>query len=234
MRILQIGSKGVQIYFLQRLLNKAAARSNGRLHKIAEDGIFGSIETQPAVRAFQSQALSPRLKVDGIVGIHTWHALGLKVEINHYIILRAQTSDWSCWQAAVTMISEVFGRNLSINTSIDHMQYYLTSGMELGGDTQLARELGWQKLNHSPWLEELIGIMRRTPIYVTGILTATNGAHAVVFGGLFSDGEASGTVIKVYNPSPVGCGRIHPFFYDNMVSPISGSPFLPRDFLIPQ
>jgi hypothetical protein len=234
MRVLQIQTKGVQVYFLQRLLNKAAKSSGGHMHQIVEDGIFGSRETEPAVRAFQAHSLSPRLKVDGIVGSHTWAALGQKVEIDHKIHLKGQTSNWSCWQAAATMISEARGRQLSIETSTEHMQYYLSSG--LNGDdaaTQLANELGWQRLNHSPGLWELIEIMRMTPVYVSGILTATGGAHAVVFGGLFSDGQPDGTVIKVYNPSPAGFGLIHQFFYDCMVSPLSGSPFIPRGFLVP-
>jgi hypothetical protein len=235
MRTLRINSQGVEVFFLQRLLNKAAARSGGRLRQISEDGIFGPRETDAAVRAFQAQTRSPQLSVNGIVDGHTWRALGLTVEIDHRVTLRAQTTDWSCWQAAATMISEARGMRLSIGTSPQHMQYYLANGMDgHAAEAQLAQELGWRPLNHSPGLSELIGLMRRTPIYVGGILTATGGAHAVAFGGLYSDGQPDGTVVKVYNPSPVGRGRIHQLFFDRMVSPLSGSPFVPFSFLAPQ
>lgn len=234
MRTLRINSQGVEVYFLQRLLNKAAARSGGRLRQIGEDGIFGSRETDVAVRAFQAQTRSPQLSEDGIVGGHTWPALGLTVEIDHRITLRAQLTNWSCWQAAATMVSEARGMRFSVSTSPRHMQYYLASGVSgRAADTQLAQELGWRPLNYSPSLSELIGIMQRTPIYVSGRLTATGGSHAVAFGGLYSDGQPDGTVIKVYNPSPVGLGRIHQLFFDRMVSPLSGSPFVPFSFLVP-
>lgn len=225
MRVLNVHDKGVQVYFLQRLLNKAARSSGGRLHQIREDGDFGSVETEPAVRAFQSIP-SKRLKTDGIVGKKTWAALGLKVEIEHKIKLIAQSTDWTCWHASVSMIMGCLGKNLSFVPSNEHMQYYVTSGLN-GSDagTQLALELGWHKLNHSPSLWEFIEIMRRTPIYVSySWRTALeHGAHAVVFGALYSDGQTDGTVIKVYDPEP----RMYQEFYNNMT-------ITPRDFLIPK
>lgn len=233
MRILQNPSRGVDVFFLQRLLNKAARRSGGRLPVVSEDSIFGG-RTEAAVRAFQTQPRVPALVVDGIVGPRTWTALGMRVGIDHRMTLRAQGTNWNCWQAVATMVSEARGMPMSIATSLTHMQHYLSSGSDgREADAQLARELGWRQLNHSPALEELISIMRRTPVYVVGNLTATRGAHAVAFGGLYSDGQPDGTVIKVYNPSPVGVGLIHPLDFTAMFSPISGSPFIPRDFLIP-
>lgn len=233
MRVMQNFCQGVDVYFLQRLLNKAASRSPGGPKRIAEDGRFGG-ETEAAVRAFQALPRALRLKLDGVVGPLTWAALGVSVEIDHRITLRAQRTDWNCWQAAATMVAEARGRPISVATSPRHMQYYLASGLPGNqADVQLARELGWRQLSHSPSLPELISIMGRTPIYVAGLLTAIGGAHAVAFGGLYSDGNPDGTVIKVYNPSPIGIGSIHQFFYTDMVSPISGSPFVPRDFLVP-
>ncbi len=233
MRTMRNFCQGVDVYFLQRLLNKAAARSPASLKRIAEDGRFGR-ETDAAVRAFQALPRPLRLKVDGVVGPMSWPALGLSVEVDHRLNLRFQGTNWNCWQAAATMVSEARGRPVSVATSPEHMQYYLSSGMTGSqADAQLARELGWRQLNQSPGLAELISIMRRTPIYVSGVLTAINGGHAVAFGGLYSDGQPDGTVIKVYNPSPVGSGLIHHMFFNNMVSPISGSPFFPRQFLVP-
>jgi hypothetical protein len=188
MRVLRNPSQGVDVHFLQRLLNKAAARSGGRLRAITQDGRFGD-ETEAAVRAFQAQPGPPRLVSDGIVGPRTWPALGARIEINHRVTLRAQGTNWSCWQAAATMVGDARGLGMSVATSPQHMQYYLSSGLNGREATvQLARELGWRLLDHSPPLSELIGILRRTPIYVSGTLTATGGAHAVTFGGIYSDG----------------------------------------------
>jgi hypothetical protein len=233
MRTLRNPSQGVDVYFLQRLLNKAAARNPGRISRVAEDGRFGRL-TQTAVREFQALPHNPRLVVDGTVGRETWWALGQTVEIDHRVTLIAQGTNWSCWQAAASMVSEATGRALSVATSETHLAYYFSSGMNgIDATHQLGRELGWRELRYSPPLQELIAIMRRTPIYVGGNLTATNSAHAVAFGGLYSDGSPEGTVIRVYNPSPVGSGLIHQLFYNSMVSPLSGSPFVPRSFLIP-
>lgn len=233
MRVLRNPSQGVEVTFLQCLLNKAARSSRGRLRGISEDGLFRGA-TQRAVRAFQSSSHTPRLVDDGIVGRHTWHALGLRVDIEHRITLRAQMTNWNCWQAAATMVGEARGYNVSVATSPEHMQHYLMSGASgRAANEQLARELGWNLLNHSPSLPELEHIMRRTPIYVSGILTSTGGAHAVAFGGLYSDKSPGGTIIKVYNPSPVGAGMIHALRFTSMVSPISGSLFLPNNFMVP-
>jgi peptidoglycan hydrolase-like protein with peptidoglycan-binding domain len=57
---LQLGDRGPAVVDLQNLLG------------IEADGIFGS-QTEQAVRAFQA---SRNLEVDGVVGTHTWGALG--------------------------------------------------------------------------------------------------------------------------------------------------------------
>lgn len=233
MRRLQNSTQGPEVYFLQRLLNKAAQRNPGRLSSVREDGRFGP-RTEHAVRAFQALSRTPTLISDGIAGGRTMKALGQTVDIDHNLTLIAQQTNWNCWQAAASMVSERTARKISVATSPTHMGYYLSSGANgLAADNQLALELGWQKLDHSPSLTELTTILRRTPIQVSGILTAINGAHAVAFGGMWSDGTPEGTVIKVYNPSPIGTGLVHHLFFTSMSSPISGSPFVPRDFLVP-
>lgn len=233
MRKLQNFTEGPEVYFLQRLLNIASKKNPRGLKAVKEDGRFGT-KTDEAVRSFQSQSMPHRLKVDGIAGPMTMRALGHNVDIDHNLTLIAQQTDWNCWQASASMVSEKTGRKASVATSPTHMAYYLSSGANgLAADTQLALEMGWNKLNHSPSLSELISILRRTPIQVSGILTLTGGAHAVAFGGIWSNGTPEGTVIKVYNPSPIGYGLIHHLFFTNMMSPISGSPFVPRDYLVP-
>lgn len=233
MRTLQEPSSGVEVVFLQRLLNKARARHRGRIPGLSEDGQFGP-NTGAAVRAFQALPRTRQLVDDGIVGPRTWRALGQTVDIDHRLTLQPQHTSRTCWQAAATMVGAARGPGWSVMTSPQHQQYYLTSGMNgHSGTVQLARELGWSMLDHSPSLMELVAIMRRTPVYVAGNLIATGGAHAVAFGAIYSDGTPDGTVIKVYNPWPVGVGNIHHFHYMSMVTPGSGSPFIPRDFVIP-
>lgn len=233
MRTLKNFTQGPEVYFLQRLVNKANKTEAGRPGGLKEDGVFGT-RTEQAVRAFQAMKRMPQLRIDGVAGPRTMTALGQNVDIDHNLTLIAQQTNWNCWQAAASMVSERTARKVSVATSPTHMGYYLSSGANgLEADNQLALELGWRKLDHSPSLTELTTILRRTPIQVSGILTAINGAHAVAFGGMWSDGTPEGTVIKVYNPSPIGTGLIHHLFFTSMSSPISGSPFVPRDFLVP-
>lgn len=66
---LKEGTHGSAVVTLQRSLN-----GHGAVPKLVVDGVFGS-ETHAAVIAFQK---SHRLQVDGVVGEHTWEALGFK------------------------------------------------------------------------------------------------------------------------------------------------------------
>ena len=64
---IRLGSKGSEVKALQELLNKAG-------YNLVVDSDFGP-KTEAAVIAFQKQH---NLEVDGIVGLKTWIALGLK------------------------------------------------------------------------------------------------------------------------------------------------------------
>jgi hypothetical protein len=234
MRVLRNPSQGVEVVFLQTLLNRAGRRHRGRIPPLSEDGIFRR-ETERAVRAFQALPRTPRLVEDGIVGRRTWRALGLRVYIDHRITLQAQTTDWTCWHAAVSMIADARGQPWSLTTSPEHLgRYFISADADaLDEDTLLARDLGWTMLDHTPSLHELTAIMRRTPIYVGGYLPQNDAAHAVVFGGLFSGGDPADTVIKVYDSDPINVGNIYHMRFGSMFIPDTGSSFVPETFLIP-
>lgn len=224
MDVLRIGSRGFKVEYLQRLLNKALIRDHATGTRLTEDGSFGPL-TQTAVRAFQGR--HPGQAVDGIAGNQTWGALGLRTEREHgRVIQYGQPTGTSCWSAAATSIlgnqSVGPGRALlasdgGMQPTIDNLQIF-------------ARGLSWQMLNHSPGVQELIGLCQRKPLWIAG--AGAHFAHAVVFSGVYSDGNDDGTMFRIHDPWPRGQGRIYgtfcnPFTYlaDNNVSRLTLSYF---------
>jgi Putative peptidoglycan binding domain len=100
--ILRQGSRGFQVEFLQRLLNKAATRDRTGGTLLSVDGTFGP-RTEAALRAFQGR--HTLRVVDGTAGNQSWNALRLRTEREHARVIRfGQPTGTSCWSAAATMI----------------------------------------------------------------------------------------------------------------------------------
>ena len=95
MQNLRRGSRGAQVRLLQRLINL-----NRRSTRLAEDGAFGP-KTAAEISAFQADR---RLSPNGAVGLPTWRALGLTIDISHSVTLFPQPTGMSCWSAAATML----------------------------------------------------------------------------------------------------------------------------------
>lgn len=208
---LRQGSRGFQVEYLQRLLNKAATRERSGGTPLNVDGAFGP-KTEAALRAFQGRHRP--LTVDGIAGRQTWAALGLRAEAEHgRVILFGQPTGTSCWSAAATMILG--------NQSAGPGDATLGSGGGLNGTIEdhraFARSLGWEMLNHSPGVGEMVDIVRRTPVWIRA--GGSGWAHAVVLSAVYSDGDSSGdgTMFRIHDPWPVGRGRI----YGSFANPIT-------------
>ncbi len=211
MRILRHGSRGFEVRFLQRLLNRAATsdRTGGVLLQV--DGIFGP-RTEAALRAFQGRHRP--LLVDGVAGSQSWNVLGLRTEKEHiHVTLSGQPSGTSCWSAAATMILGnqsvgLGGANLGLDGG-------LLGTME--AHRAFAGSLGWQMLNHSPGVKEMISLVQRTPVWISA--GGSDWAHAVVLSGVYSDGDGSGdgTMFRIHDPWPQGRGRI----YGSFANPIT-------------
>jgi hypothetical protein len=211
MNTLRRGSRGIQVEFLQGLLNKAATRDRAGGTPLSIDGIFGRL-TDAALRAFQARHRP--LVVDGAAGRQTWPALGLRTEAEHARIhLFGQPTGTSCWSAAATMILG--------NQCVGQGGAALGPGGGLQGAMQnheaFARSLGWQMLNHTPGVQELVTLVRRTPVWIRA--GGSHWAHAVVLSGVYSDGDSSGdgTLFRIHDPWPVGAGRL----YGSFANPIT-------------
>ena len=206
MNILRRGNRDFKVEFLQRLLNKAATRERVGGTPLRTDQTFGPL-TETALRAFQTRHRP--LVVDGVAGSQTWNALGLRIEGEHARIrLFGQPTGTSCWSAAATMILG--------NQSVGPGGATLGPGGGLSGTMQdheaFARSLGWQMLHHSPSVQEMAGLVRRTPVWIRA--GGANWAHAVVLSGVYSDGDGSGdgTMFRIHDPWPQGRGRIYGSF----------------------
>lgn len=206
MRTLRRGSQGLEVEFLQGLLNKAARREAPTARPLATDGVFGPL-TEESLRAFQGRHRP--LVVDGVAGTASWTALGARRERLHASVIRfGQPTGTSCWSAAATMILG--------NRSVGPGSATIAPGGGLSGTMAdheaFARSLGWRMLNHSPSVTEMVSIVERTPVWIAA--GGSNWAHAVVLSGVFSDGDdaGDGTLFRVHDPWPVGFGRVYSTF----------------------
>lgn len=206
MQILRWGSRGLQVQLLQRLLNKAQAGKGISGTPLSIDGSFGAF-TQSALQAFQT--CHPGLIPDKVAGDQTWKALGLRTEKEHaWVRLFGQPTANTCWSAAATMI--LGNQSAGVGNAYPGKR----GGLPAVGDNyrEFARSYGWEALNYSPSVGELVDIVCRTPVWVG--LGGLNWGHAVVLSGVYSDGDESGdgTVFRIHDPGPIGRGRIYGSF----------------------
>jgi len=209
-KILRRGSRGIEVEYLQRLLNKDVTRDRSA-RSLVVDGIFGET-SHAAVRNYQERHQA--LAADGIVGNNTWRALGLIIEKEHpRVILFGQPTGTSCWSAAATMILG--------NQSVGPGGATLTNSGTLRDSMQnlqtFSRSLGWQMINHSPTVLEMVRLVQRTPVWIGA--GGSNWGHAVVLSGVYSDGDSrgEGTIFRIHDPWPQGRGRI----YGSFANPIT-------------
>lgn len=208
MQTLSQGTRGFHVQLLQRLLNK-----NGARPPLVEDGVFGRL-TQGAVTAFQtSRRLLP---ANGVATQAVFHALGLRVEIEHPTQLFGQPTNMSCWSAALTMMR---GTNASYGSG--GAQVAASGGLPTTPQNiaEFARSNGMQVLSsmRSVPVPSLISMLRRGPLYVIG--AGTNGpnrwSHASLITAIYSDDapDGSGTMMRIHDPWPPGRGAVYGVFY---------------------
>lgn len=209
MQVLRKGSRHFQVKLLQSLLNKEKKRAGLGAPFLNPDGDFGGL-TDSALYAFQKRR---HLVPDKIVGFNTWKALGLRIEKEHAgVPLLGQTTDMSCWSAAASMILG----NMSVGPgggSLGPTGGLLTNTASLHA---FAEGLGWEALNYSPGVGELVEIVNRTPVWIAA--EGPSFGHAVVLSGVYSDGThtGDGVLFRIHDPWPVGVGSV----YGSLVNPL--------------
>jgi ABC-type bacteriocin/lantibiotic exporter with double-glycine peptidase domain len=122
--------------------------------------------------------------------------------------LVAQPTSVSCWAAALTMVVSYRDK-----ASYDPATIASRAGMDLNtgyGWSQIESAVtAWNLVEEGPtssdpydWANKLT---QWGPIWVVEI---GNPFHAVVLAGINGDGTPDGTMVTVYNPSPVGVGAV--------------------------
>jgi peptidoglycan hydrolase-like protein with peptidoglycan-binding domain len=203
MQTIAAGARGIEVLFLQRMLNK-----HGASPQLAEDLDFGP-RTREATIAFQrARSITP---ANGTVDGRTWNALGLAVEVSHNVRLFPQPTGMTCWSAAATMIvgnmSVGPGRagtdgSGGLNPDIDNIEAF-TSG------------LGWSLVNNqsAPPVASFLGHLVRSPLWLA--FEGGTFKHAVVASALFTDRTDDGTVMRIHDPWPPNRGTVYGTTYVN-------------------
>ena len=211
----------------QRLLNNKKEPSEAAL---VDDGIFGA-KTHNAVVRFQQRS---GLNGDGKVGPKTFAALGLKSIYTHNVRMYPQRQLHSCWAAAGAMLRG--GREPSSGLAKEHP---LGGLVDTDKNVQIfATTLGWLYMPGSVQIEWVIAALRRAPLWVGGDCVATRSqagdVHAVVVAGiyLYTYQGKEIALLKVYDPWPVGTGRIYFLDFKDTKMP-EGSIYVVRWFLSP-
>jgi hypothetical protein len=202
MQTVQMGSRGPEVVYLQRMLN---LRMGSRLR---EDGVFGPL-TKAALVAWQS---SQRRSGMPIADPATFTALGMRTLIEHPIQQFGQPTGMTCWSASMTMVE---GTNRSVGQG--SAQLGATGGLVSTPDNVavFAREHGMRVLSSmsSYSVDQLIGWMRNGPLIAIGAGSGRGGrwAHASVLSAIYSDQNANGTgtVMRIHDPEPVGVGSVY-------------------------
>jgi hypothetical protein len=214
MQILRQGARGPQVKLLPRLINL-----QGGAPRPAEDGVFGP-KTTAEVGAFQSRQ---HLAADGIVGPNTWRGLGMKVEIDHPVVLVAQPTNMTCWSAAATMLFQ--GRmSVGAGGAVTAAGGGLASAhANVAG---FARAHGLTMHAPNTWsVDGLAALVRRGPLWVGGVQplgwpTAPPSGHVVVIGSMWSNGhgDGRGTMLLIYDPWPRQVGSTYGVFYGDRIA----------------
>lgn len=203
MQTLAIGSRGHEVMFLQRLLNK-----RGATPYLTQDGAFGA-RTQAALTAFQRTVRGA--PANGICDAATWQRLGPITEIMHNVVGYAQPDDNTCWSAAATMM---LGTNRSVGPGVARLLTSTAEAHQLEASLMNVERfiggLGWRLVNNqsSPSAAVVTQAVRRGPAWVA--FRGLRFGHVVVFSGLLSDGAAdgTGTVFRIHDPWPPRSRRV--------------------------
>jgi hypothetical protein len=135
-------------------------------------------------------------------------------------------------------------RPIDRNADPDVLKLFAKGGLWMGEDAGsldehnlklFARRNGWQSYWPPVEFEKLAEWMASAPVLAGGFLVQPGQTdypgHAVVIGAIWTDWTEEGTLIKIFDPFPVGKGRIYATRPSNLV--IAGRQFRPEIFYVP-
>lgn len=213
MQQLAIGTSSENVRLAQRLLNRHLRRTTG-YRRLRADGAFGP-RTAEAVAIFQR--LNNIHHEDRVVGPLTWRALGVTIEIDHRVTMRAQHYDMGCWAASAAMVLD---RNMSVGTNDASLGPGFGLKPQLENVERFVRQFGWQVESPPGDLRGLAALLSRTPLWIAGSVIredGSEGGHVVVISGAWGDGTGDGSYIRIHDPWPVNEGTIKTCSYPLMV-----------------
>jgi hypothetical protein len=125
------------------------------------------------------------------------------IRINHYVQLVPQPNNVTCWSAATSM---VLGSRSSIGAGSAATTPRGALIAKFPNVASFARGHGLTMYGPQTWsIEGLISLLKRGPVVMMGNRPT---GHAVVIAGIRSDGTAEHTYLTIYDPWPVGRGRV--------------------------
>ena len=213
MRQISIGASSENVRLAQRLLNRHLRRTPGFI-RLRADGAFGR-RTADAVAAFQR--LNHISHEDRVIGPSTWRALGVTIEIDHPVTMRAQHYDMGCWAAAAAMVLD---RDMSVGTNDASLGTSFGLMPELENVERFVSQFGWSVESPPGDPRGLASILRAGPIWIAGTVIredGSQGGHVVVISGAWGDGTPEGTYIRIHDPWPVNHGTVKSCSYPLMV-----------------
>jgi hypothetical protein len=134
------------------------------------------------------------------------------VSVQHHVVLSPQPTDMSCWSAATSML---FGSVFSAGPG--RASLGATGGLRSHFSNVQEFAESWGLRMHAPqsWTAEAFAeLVSDGPVVMMGALP---NMHAVVIGGVVSDGTAEGTTLTIYDPWPPGRGSVYSVNYETMM-----------------
>lgn len=133
----------------------------------------------------------------------------MSTRITHWVVLVPQPTNMSCWSAAATML---FG-DRSVGPGAGTLGP--TGGLQPRTVPAFANSHGLRVYYPQSWsVEGLVKLLRRGPVAMLGNMPT---GHAVVIGGISSDGTAQGTDLTIYDPWPPNVGRVIRVNYEKLM-----------------
>jgi hypothetical protein len=133
--------------------------------------------------------------------------------IQHRIALFGQPTNMTCWSAAITML---FGNLFSAGSG--RASTTASGGLNPSFANVQALARSYNLRLHAPqsWtVPGLVALLQKGPVMMMGYLPS---GHAVVLGGIVSDGSVNGTTLTIYDPWPPNVGKKYSVNYLQMMT----------------